>query len=177
MISYAVIALAMGPVAISAPIPSAINVYSSDHGRFNNYQSNTVPYDNPQYEYRTPWSIIVSCLVSISACVWVAIHRNIPGPNQTWISIHLDWVKIIVLALLVPEWVLAWAVRQFINARCIAAELEEAREEVQRNWEKQRASRRPTIIGRDRRANGTGGGGIHNRAADICKFPYLYNFT
>ncbi|KZP11755.1 hypothetical protein FIBSPDRAFT_716243, partial [Athelia psychrophila] len=66
---------------------------------------------------RTMVGIITSCLVTIFACVWVAVHPNIPGPQQSWISRQIESVKVIVVTLVVPEWVLAWAVRQFLQAR------------------------------------------------------------
>ncbi|KAF7973380.1 hypothetical protein HWV62_15477 [Athelia sp. TMB] len=76
---------------------------------------------------RTLASIVISCLGTIFACVWVAVHKNMPGPEQTWISVQLESLKVVIMTLLVPEWVLAWAVRQFLRAREIAKELEEAR--------------------------------------------------
>ncbi|KAI0062785.1 hypothetical protein BV25DRAFT_1769140, partial [Artomyces pyxidatus] len=60
--------------------------------------------------------IIWSSLVTIPACVWTAVHRNIPGPTKTgesrlWHIVVrvLEVVQIVVVTLLVPEWVLAWA--------------------------------------------------------------------
>ncbi|KAI0059849.1 hypothetical protein BV25DRAFT_1918216 [Artomyces pyxidatus] len=43
------------------------------------------------------------------------------------------------VALLVPEWVLAWAVRQLLGARDLAKELEAAGEEAVRAWDEKRA--------------------------------------
>ncbi|KZP06168.1 hypothetical protein FIBSPDRAFT_842381 [Athelia psychrophila] len=71
--------------------------------------------------------IVTSCLATIFACVWVAVHPNIPGPRQNWISKQAESVKLVVVTLLVPEWVLAWAVRQFLQAREYADRLESAR--------------------------------------------------
>ncbi|KAF7973379.1 hypothetical protein HWV62_15475 [Athelia sp. TMB] len=75
---------------------------------------------------RTLAAIVTSCLGTIFACVWVAVHKNMPGPEQSWISVQIESLKVIVVTLLVPEWVLAWALRQFLKARQIAKELEEA---------------------------------------------------
>ena len=38
--------------------------------------------------------------------------------------------KIFVVTLLAPEWILAWAVRQFMNARDVTEQLELARREL-----------------------------------------------
>lgn len=83
---------------------------------------------------RTLISIIQSCMLTIFACICVAIHRNIPGPKQSWISIQLEWLKVVALTLLIPEWVLAWAVRQSFDARATATMLEHARVFAQNNW-------------------------------------------
>lgn len=81
--------------------------------------------------YRTVWSIVQSCLVSILACTWVAVHRNIPGPKQSWTSVQMESIKVFMLTILVPEWIFGWAVRQFLIARKVATELEEARVRAQ----------------------------------------------
>ncbi|KAI0062787.1 hypothetical protein BV25DRAFT_621093 [Artomyces pyxidatus] len=83
---------------------------------------------------RTRGNIVCTSLVMILACVWTAVHRNIPAPPRHGESRRrrfalrmLEMVKIVVATSLVPEWVLAWAVRQFLNARHLAKQLEEAR--------------------------------------------------
>ncbi|KAI0062775.1 hypothetical protein BV25DRAFT_1915899 [Artomyces pyxidatus] len=94
---------------------------------------------------RTRYSIIWSSLVTILACVWTAVHRNIPGPAKAeesqlrrFVVRVLEVVQIVVVTLLVPEWVLAWAVRQFLSARRVGRELEEARVDAERAWNTKR---------------------------------------
>ncbi|KAI0062799.1 hypothetical protein BV25DRAFT_1825343 [Artomyces pyxidatus] len=85
---------------------------------------------------RTRYTIIWSSLVTIIACVWTAIHRNIPRPKGRthWFRHALDRVleaaKIVVVTLLVPEWVLAWALRQYLSARTFGRELQKACEQT-----------------------------------------------
>ena len=82
---------------------------------------------------RTIWNIIWSCLVTVFSCTWVAIHPNVPCPKKReangWIEKYirnplLSFVErrlpLFICALLVPEYVLAWAIRQFLSARYIA---------------------------------------------------------
>ena len=84
---------------------------------------------------RTVWNIIWSCLVTIFSCTWVAVHPNIPSPKkreeknrfQKWIrnpilSFASHRLPLFVCALLNPEYILAWAIRQYLNARRIANE-------------------------------------------------------
>ena len=82
---------------------------------------------------RTIWNIIWSCLVTIFSCTWVAVHPNIPCPKkrkannrfQKWIwhpirSFASHRLPLFVCALLAPEYVLGWAIRQFLRARTLA---------------------------------------------------------
>ena len=84
---------------------------------------------------RSIWNIIWSCIVTIFSCTWVAVHPNIPCPKkregknrfQRWIRNPLmSFVEhrllLFVCALLVPEYMLAWAIRQYLKAREIAHE-------------------------------------------------------
>ena len=84
---------------------------------------------------RTIWNIIWSCLVTIFSCTWVAVHPNIPCPKkrevnnrfQKWIwnpimSFASHRLPLFVCALLIPEYVLAWAIRQYLSAGRIANE-------------------------------------------------------
>ena len=112
--------LNQGPSIDAGPIPTVEN--SSLTG-------------NHCSDRRTIWNIVWSCLVILFSCSWVAVHPNIPCPKKReesgWIQI---WIKNPLLslaenrlplafcALLMPEFILAWAIRQFLRAREIARE-------------------------------------------------------
>lgn len=104
--------------------------------------------------YRSLYSIIQTCLLTIFACIWVAVHRNIPGPNQSRIYIQLEWLKVVALTLLVPEWILAWAVRQWFSARKLAEALEARRISAQRDWEENQKITSMTIVADVRSVSG-----------------------
>ena len=76
---------------------------------------------------RTLSQIIVSCLGTIFACVWVAVHRDIPQPKYSWLRVQIGWIGVVFVTLFVPELALAWAVQQFLQAREYAKLLEVAR--------------------------------------------------
>ena len=112
--------LAQG-VAIASPIPSI-----GDRSSESNHCTDLT-------HCRTIWSIIWSCLVTIFSCTWVAVHPNIPCPKkhegknhfQKWVwnpirSFASHRLPLFVCALLVPEYVLGWAIRQYLSARRIA---------------------------------------------------------
>ena len=71
---------------------------------------------------RSIWNIIWSCLVTIFSCTWVAIHPNIPCPKKQnpVITFAEHRLPLFICALLVPEYMLAWAIKQFLSARTIA---------------------------------------------------------
>ncbi|SJL08989.1 uncharacterized protein ARMOST_12365 [Armillaria ostoyae] len=84
-------------------------------------------------EPRTELSIIWSCLATIFASTWLAVHPNVPGLNLTkegsvWgifdrptIMCSLERVKLMLIAILAPEAMVGWAIRQFLVARKVRA--------------------------------------------------------
>ena len=66
---------------------------------------------------RTKEDIIKSCLVTIFACTWVALHPNIPAPEEGWLKVTGRRVGVMIMALIAPEVVIVWALRQHIVAR------------------------------------------------------------
>src|SRR6266446_9569619 len=66
---------------------------------------------------RSIWSIICSCLSTIFACTWVAIHPNIPDPKDSQLAVFHRRVVIMGYVLIVPELVITWATRQHLAAR------------------------------------------------------------
>ena len=101
---------------------------------------------------RSLYSIVQTCILTIFASVWVALHRNIPAPRKrhvrssslaarvarciwNFLSNQRQSVAVFVIALLAPEWILSWALRQAIRAHRLTAELEGARTTALRDWE------------------------------------------
>jgi len=63
---------------------------------------------------RSLWSIISGCFATIFACTWIAVHSNIPAPTDSAIAILLRRLAIMANLLIVPEFVIMWATRQFL---------------------------------------------------------------
>ncbi|RMY47445.1 hypothetical protein D0863_15636 [Hortaea werneckii] len=61
--------------------------------------------------HRSTWQIYQSCVITISLCVWQAVHMNIPPPSGRPYKQTLRRVGFFVLALIAPEVVAlnAWA--------------------------------------------------------------------
>ncbi|KAF8581442.1 hypothetical protein K439DRAFT_1636153 [Ramaria rubella] len=69
---------------------------------------------------RTLQDIVWSCLVTVFSCTWVAIHPNIPSPDVGRVKIALRRLGLFVGALIAPELVITWAMRQWLAARKVA---------------------------------------------------------
>ena len=94
----------------ASPIPS-FDLLSSESNRCTNLT-----------HCRTVWNIIWSCLATIFSCTWVAVHPNIPCPRKRSLVVSFaeHRLPLFICALLVPEYVLAWAIRQYLRARSLA---------------------------------------------------------
>jgi hypothetical protein len=68
-------------------------------------------------DQRSIWDILWSCLATIFACSWVSIHPNIPGPNESSWRIFLRRLELMFWAVIGPELIITWALRQWLGAR------------------------------------------------------------
>ncbi|KAJ3560767.1 hypothetical protein NP233_g10621 [Leucocoprinus birnbaumii] len=108
---------------------SSIPVADSTSGQINDFGSqlltrSVVPFPtmpdngapfNPAH-YRTTQQIVLSCLVTIFACTWVSMHPNVPDPDNTGWQNLLSRVRTMFFALVGPEFVVIWALRQRLGA-------------------------------------------------------------
>jgi len=60
-------------------------------------------------------------MLTIFLCTWVSMHPNIPSPDERWPRVAWRRAGLVLLALIAPEAVIGWALRQ----RQAAAELAE----------------------------------------------------
>ncbi|TFK60388.1 hypothetical protein BDN72DRAFT_965704 [Pluteus cervinus] len=81
--------------------------------------------DGSEANMRTLYEIVRSCLFTIAACVYRAIHQNIPDPTMTmWGRLRVR-AKITIYALIAPEAMIWWAMRQRYGAIEIANQVKE----------------------------------------------------
>jgi len=66
---------------------------------------------------RTLFRIICSCVSTTTLCAWTAVHPNIP-PWSKWRG-RWSRFNLMFWMIVVPELVLAWAVRQFFATKDI----------------------------------------------------------
>ena len=58
---------------------------------------------------RGTFDIVWSCLVTLTACIYSAIHLDVPAPNKGKLSLLLLKVALAASALVVPELVVSYA--------------------------------------------------------------------
>ncbi|TFK25425.1 hypothetical protein FA15DRAFT_639469 [Coprinopsis marcescibilis] len=65
-------------------------------------------------------SIIRGCLFTVFACTLVAVHPNVPGQTDGFLSILRRRLVLMLYCIISPDYVLIWAMRQWHSARSIA---------------------------------------------------------
>ncbi|KDR77194.1 hypothetical protein GALMADRAFT_139208 [Galerina marginata CBS 339.88] len=68
-------------------------------------------------QQRSLWDILWSCLATIFACTWVSVHPNIPPSGEKWWRTGLRRLELMMWALIAPELIITWAMRQWFGAR------------------------------------------------------------
>ena len=58
--------------------------------------------------------------MTIFGCTWVAVHPNIPNTEEKLFKSALRRLKLMAIALVAPEMVIIWALRQWFAARELA---------------------------------------------------------
>ncbi|KAH9959090.1 hypothetical protein BC827DRAFT_527183 [Russula dissimulans] len=77
---------------------------------------------NDPYNSRSLWDIIRSCALTIFLCSWVSVHPNVPSPDEGWPRVTLRRVGLMLATLVMPEGIIAWALRQQLAAGKLAGE-------------------------------------------------------
>ncbi|KAG1721668.1 hypothetical protein EDB19DRAFT_1646317, partial [Suillus lakei] len=75
---------------------------------------------------RTLWNIISSCVLTLFACIYSAIHPNIPSSKDSPLRIIRRRLGIMLMALIAPELIVTWARRQWISARQVTKQFKES---------------------------------------------------
>ncbi|KAF9549279.1 hypothetical protein CPC08DRAFT_823448 [Agrocybe pediades] len=71
--------------------------------------------------------IIWTCVATILAASWVSVHPNIPDAKESKIKKMLRRIELMIWAILTPELIIFWAMRQWRGARYMEREFAEAR--------------------------------------------------
>ncbi|KAF9555526.1 hypothetical protein CPC08DRAFT_711929 [Agrocybe pediades] len=69
--------------------------------------------------------IIWTCVATILAASWVSVHPNIPDAKESRIKKTLRQIELMIWAILTPELLIFWAMRQWYAARLMKREFAE----------------------------------------------------
>ncbi|KIK64277.1 hypothetical protein GYMLUDRAFT_985423 [Collybiopsis luxurians FD-317 M1] len=65
---------------------------------------------------RSTSEIVWSCITTLLVCTWVAVHPNVPSIHASNRELFWRRVKILIVALIVPEFIIIWAAIQLRSA-------------------------------------------------------------
>ncbi|KAF9566528.1 hypothetical protein CPC08DRAFT_100345 [Agrocybe pediades] len=74
---------------------------------------------------RTRLEIVWSCLATILAASWVSVHPKMPGPNESKLKKTIRRIELMFWAIIMPELIIYWAMRQWYGARKLERTLRE----------------------------------------------------
>jgi hypothetical protein len=72
---------------------------------------------------RSSLSIIWSCIATIFACTWIAVHPNVPSLDDLYWRKLMRHARIFIVALLAPEFIVTWAIHQWLAVRVVVEEV------------------------------------------------------
>ncbi|KAG2116848.1 hypothetical protein DEU56DRAFT_163778 [Suillus clintonianus] len=84
-------------------------------------------FEATSFTNRTLSNIISSSVLTIFACIYSAVHPNIPSPKDSPFCILRRRLGIMIVALIAPELIVVWAMRQRISARRVTKRFKKSR--------------------------------------------------
>ncbi|KAG1827931.1 hypothetical protein EV424DRAFT_1319015 [Suillus variegatus] len=106
-----------------------VGVIQAAPGTITNTTGNAITSDSfkaPSFTTRTIWSIVSSSVLTLFACIYSTIHPNIPSPKDSPNRMLLRRLGMMIMALIAPELIVTWAMRQWFSARLVTRKLKES---------------------------------------------------
>lgn len=123
-ITYQLLSLCVAVYGV--PMNNVSPQLSAAEGNRTTLKSQIAPGLTSSASYRGTLDIVWSCVLTLTACIYTALHLNIPGntsqQRQLWRKV--GWAA---LALIAPEIVVYAAFEQFIRARDLVNQLNKKR--------------------------------------------------
>ena len=104
--------------SISAPVSSNLTSVRSDQAtQYVHYVGDP--------NGRGTFSLIISCVLTLTLCVWSALHLNVPSNSQTTLASLMTQCRWIVTGVYAPELVVFTAWRQWSSAKLLSQLVDE----------------------------------------------------
>ena len=94
--------------------PGGLSVYSDDDPSSSFLTRET---DLPDLCPRKRLEIIWSCIATVLAASWVSVHPNLPHLEDSKLKKTLRRVELMFWAIITPELIIFWVMRQWYGAR------------------------------------------------------------
>ncbi|PVH98392.1 hypothetical protein DM02DRAFT_630335 [Periconia macrospinosa] len=97
--------------------------------------------------FRGTWDLLASCVLTLTLCVWSALHLNVPTEESKLRQRNLKRARWIVLGIFAPELVVSTAFAQFLTASWLRREIQKDVEcrQVNPAWSEEQQLRKWTI--------------------------------
>src|SRR5262245_44955080 len=73
--------------------------------------------------FRGTWDLILSCVLTLTICVWSALHLNVPTEDSRLRERNTRRFRWILLGIFAPELVVSTAFAQYLTARWLRREI------------------------------------------------------
>ncbi|KAL2796641.1 hypothetical protein BJX66DRAFT_133898 [Aspergillus keveii] len=83
---------------------------------------------------RGTWTILSTCLLTISLCCWTSVCPNIPAQGDSYRSALRDKVHLAAIGILGPEFLLMIAIGQWSSARSSVKKFRRLKPNIQNEW-------------------------------------------
>ncbi|KAG1886408.1 uncharacterized protein F5891DRAFT_1132456 [Suillus fuscotomentosus] len=81
----------------------------------------------PSFTTKTLWTIISSSVLTLFACIYSAIHPNIPSPKDSGSFLIIRrQLGMMIMTLIAPEMIVTWAMRQSFSAHQVTRQFKES---------------------------------------------------
>lgn len=94
-------------------------------------------------------SLVLSCLLTLSLCVWSALHLNIPAKGESRRQYWLRRVKWSICGVLIPEIVVLLAWRQWTSARRLTNEVNKVFDDIEQRSTSSKGTSKSNLGGVD----------------------------
>ncbi|KAK4456456.1 hypothetical protein QBC42DRAFT_281278 [Cladorrhinum samala] len=107
--------MAFGPLLLSLPFIAGLGLALPLEPR--NPEPTYAYYPNPTG--RGTVGLVYTCLLTLALCLWTAMHPDVPFCRGSWLYKPAYKITWMVLAIILPEFVVCCAVSQFFEAKAL----------------------------------------------------------
>ncbi|KAJ2896173.1 hypothetical protein MKZ38_005780 [Zalerion maritima] len=118
----AAVAYAVGPANLPSFIARSDDLASTSPSSSSSYSDATVGWHHSP-DGRGTWDLLVSCVITLTLCVWSALHLNVPPEMAKLRHRAVERTKWVLYGIFAPELVVAVAAAQYWTARWLRREI------------------------------------------------------